>query len=80
MPLSQQEKIVIFSPLLVFVLYVIYLTFMSGKPFFIRWIEGCFALFLALVISNLLKKRFMHSADMEAGPPEESEPPPVGKE
>jgi hypothetical protein len=56
--MTKNEKITIFLPLLGFLLYVLYLVFLSPRPFLLRWIEGCFSLFVALVFCNLLRRRF----------------------
>ena len=56
--MTKREKAVIFLPLLGFMLYVLYLAFLSPKPFLMRWIEGCFSLFVALVFCNLLRRKF----------------------
>jgi len=56
--MTKSEKTVIFLPLLGFLLYVLYLSLLSPKPFLLRWIEGCFSLFVALVFCNLLRRKF----------------------
>lgn len=54
--LSGKEKAVIFSPLLLFLLYVFFLIGLEERSFFLRWINGSFGLFAALVACNLLRR------------------------
>lgn len=65
--MTTREKLTIFLPLAGYLVYVLFLVFLSSRPFLLRWIEGCFGLFAALVLCNLIKRR------MTAGPEEEKE-------
>ena len=67
--LTGKEKALAFSPLALFLLYVIYLAGMAERPFLLRWIDGSFGFFAALVACNLLRRAV-------AG----EEPPPRGGE
>ena len=60
--LSAKEKLSVFIPLGIYLLYLLYLVFFSANPFLIRWLEGCFALFVALVFCNLLRKGLVDRA------------------
>jgi len=55
--MTTNEKITVFLPLAGYLLYILYLVFVSPRPFLLRWIEGCFGLFVALVFCNLLRRR-----------------------
>ena len=65
--MTTREKLVIFLPLAGYFVYVLFLVFLSPRPFLLRWIEGCFGLFAALVLCNLIRRR------MTAGPEEGEE-------
>ena len=67
--LTGKEKAVIFSPLLLFLLYVFFLIGHEERSFFLRWIDGSFGLFAALVACNLLRR----SLAGEEPPPEDDE-------
>ncbi len=60
--LTAKEKISVLIPLGVYLFYLLYLVFFSANPFLIRWLEGCFSLFVALVFCNLLRKWFVDRA------------------
>lgn len=61
--LTTRERISVFTPLGIYFLYLLYLVFFSANPFLIRWLEGCFALFVALVFCNLFRKGFVDRAE-----------------
>ena len=79
--LSAKEQLSVFIPLGIYLLYLLYLVFFSANPFLIRWLEGCFALFVALVFCNLLRKGLVDRAeesqegDREASTEDEPSPP-----
>lgn len=60
--LTAKEKISVLIPLGVYLFYLLYLVFFSDNPFLIRWLEGCFSFFVALVFCNLLRKGFIDRA------------------
>lgn len=55
--MTTREKLAIFLPLAGYLVYVLFLVFLSPRPFLLRWIEGCFGLFATLVFCNLIKRR-----------------------
>ena len=61
-PFSTHEKAYVFAPLIVFLLYAMYLLALSTKPFLVKWLEGCFSLFIALVFCNIIKKGVLDKA------------------
>jgi hypothetical protein len=61
--LTAREKASVFLPLGIYLIYLLYLIFFSVNPFLIRWLEGCFALFVALVFCNLLRKGLVDRAE-----------------
>ena len=61
--LTAREKLSVFIPLGIYLLHLLYLVFFSANPFLIRWLEGCFALFVALVFCNLFRKGFVDRAE-----------------
>ena len=48
--MTTREKVLILLPLAGYLLYVLYLAFLSPRPFLLRWIDGCFGLFVAIVL------------------------------
>jgi hypothetical protein len=64
---TKKEKIIVFLPLGGFLAYVVYLAFLSPKPFLLRWVEGCFGLFVALVFCNLLRRSAVARSEREEG-------------
>lgn len=54
--LSAKEKAAVFSPLIGYGAFLVYLVFFSSRPFLLRWLDGCFGFFVALVFCNLLRK------------------------
>ena len=79
--LTAKEKLSVFLPLAIYLLYLLYLVFFSANPFLIRWLEGCFALFVALVFCNLFRKKLVDRAEEaqeasgEASAEDDSSPP-----
>lgn len=65
MMLTGKDKATIFSPLLAYLLYLSYLAFFSSRPFFFRWVEGCFGLFVALVFCNLIRRGLIEDGGEE---------------
>ena len=61
--LTAREKASVFLPFGIYLIYLLYLIFFSANPFLIRWLEGCFAFFVALVFCNLLRKSLVDRAD-----------------
>ena len=61
--MTTREKLAIFLPLAGYLVYVLFLVFLSPRPFLLRWIEGCFGLFAALVFCNLIKRRMMAGSE-----------------
>lgn len=51
------------SPLLFFVIHVIYLVVWSDDPFLKKWIDGSFTFFIALVMCNIIRARIAAKAD-----------------
>lgn len=62
-PVSRPTLIRILSPLLFYGIYLIYLVFFDTSPFLIKWLEGSFALFLALVMCNIIRHRLISPGD-----------------
>jgi len=54
--LDRPTRLRLAVPAACFLLYVLHLAFWSPKPFLTRWIEGCFAFFLALVLALVILK------------------------
>lgn len=74
--LNKYQYLRIFSPFAFFAMQVVYLVTMSPDPFLIRWIEGCFGFFLALVLANVIRARIAGPGDV----PEEGGGKPPGLE
>lgn len=47
----------ILSPLIIYLFYVVYLIFFNTESFLTKWLNGSFALFLALVFCNVIRSR-----------------------
>ena len=62
--MSTNEIIRILSPLLFFVIHVIYLVAWSDDPFLKKWIDGSFTFFLALVMCNVIRARIVAKGEM----------------
>lgn len=54
--LSAGDVLTIAIPLFAYVAYVLYLSFLSPAPFLIKWLEGCFGIFVALVFCNIIRR------------------------
>jgi hypothetical protein len=65
MMLTGKDKATMLSPLLAYLLYLYYLAFVSSRPFFFRWVEGCFGLFVALVLCNLIRRGLLEDSGEE---------------
>lgn len=66
---SGREKAAIFLPLLLYLGYVWHLVSQSSRPFLLRWLEGCFGLFLALVFCNILRRAVTPEGDGDGEDP-----------
>ena len=64
-------KFRILSPLVFFLLHVVYLTVWSHDPFLNKWIDGSFTFFLALVLCNIIRARVVTRT--EPGDPPDDE-------
>jgi hypothetical protein len=49
----------ILSPLIFFVIHVVYLVAWSPDPFLKKWIDGSFTFFVALVLCNIIRARIV---------------------
>lgn len=63
--MNNREILRILSPLLFFVIHIIYLAFFSPDPFLKKWIDGSFTFFLALVLCNIIRARVVSSKNAE---------------
>ena len=59
----------ILSPLIIFIIHVIYLVVFSQEYFFNKWIDGSFTFFIALVLCNIIRARVVARVEL-SGPPE----------
>jgi uncharacterized MnhB-related membrane protein len=64
---SAQDRFRIFSPLLGFLAYCLYLVLLSPDPFLTKWINGSFALFLALILANVIRRSLSSRRDDDRG-------------
>ena len=71
--LTGKEKLLVFSPLALFLLYIIYLAGLDEKPFLLKWIDGSFGLFAALVACNLLRRAVVGDKPADADGHQEDE-------
>jgi len=69
--MNNRIKLLILSPLVLFVFHVMYLIVWSTDPFLNKWIDGSFTFFVALVLCNIIRARVVAQAD-ENGPPDDS--------
>lgn len=70
---ATREKVLLFTPLLLYLGYVYYLVFHSARPFLLRWLDGSFGLFVALIFSNILRSLLLERDD--AGSASQAEEP-----
>jgi len=72
--MNNRDKARILSPLLLFVIHVVYLVAWSPDPFLKKWIDGSFTFFVALVLCNLIRARVSaaHATD-ESGDDRDSD-------
>lgn len=54
--MTGRQRLLLFSPLLLYLVYLWHLSGQEGKPFLVKWLEGCFGLFVALVFCNFLRQ------------------------
>lgn len=73
----RSDLLKIFSPLILYAAYLVHLVLFRHEPFLLKWLDGCFSLFLALVLCNLIRSRLHRRAE----PPGEDagEPPVAGR-
>lgn len=57
--MSNSKILQIFSPLIFFIIHVIYLVFSSQEPLFNKWIDGSFSFFVSLILCNILRARIL---------------------
>lgn len=55
--MNNRTRAKILSPLLFFLMHVIYLVVWSPDPFLKKWIDGSFTFFVALVLCNVIRAR-----------------------
>jgi len=67
--MNNRTRLLILSPLVLFVFHVTYLLVWSPDPFLNKWIDGSFTFFIALVLCNIIRARVVAQAD-ENGPPD----------
>jgi hypothetical protein len=58
----------ILSPLIFFVMHIVYLVALSKEPFLNKWIDGSFTFFVALVLCNIIRSRVMERVDVSDSP------------
>ena len=61
--LSGKEKATVLSPLIAYGVFLAYLVFFSERPFLLRWLDGCFGFFVALVFCNILRRGAVEKHD-----------------
>jgi len=82
--MSNSNILRILSPLLFFIIHVIYLMTWSADPFLKKWIDGSFTFFVALVLCNVIRAHVVAKAEPcdcpdnaghdESGPEDSSTP------
>jgi hypothetical protein len=65
--MSNNEILRVLSPLVFFLMHVIYLVTLSHDPFLNKWIDGSFTFFVALVMCNVIRARIAARSD-QSGP------------
>lgn len=55
--MNNRTRARILSPLLFFLMHLIYLVVWSPDPFLKKWIDGSFTFFVALVLCNIIRAR-----------------------
>jgi hypothetical protein len=73
--MNNADKFRILSPLVLFLLHVVYLTVWSPDPLLIKWIDGSFTFFLALVLCNIIRARIATSVEPDDPPDDASHVP-----
>ena len=61
--MNNSDILRILSPLIFFVIHVVYLVGVSPDPFLNKWIDGSFTFFVALVLCNIIRARIVAQAD-----------------
>jgi hypothetical protein len=64
--MNNRDILQIFSPLVLFVIHVIYLILLSKEPLFNKWIDGSFSFFIALVLCNIIRARVLAKAQLNS--------------
>jgi len=65
--LGRKEKILVFAPLLLYLGYLWHLAADASRPFLVKWLEGSFGLFVALVFCNILRRGLASGGDEDTG-------------
>jgi hypothetical protein len=52
-------------PLIIYVIYLLYLAFINTDQFLTKWIDGSFAFFIALVFSNIIRNGIVREHEGE---------------
>jgi len=55
--MSRGDILRVLSPLVFFLIHVVYLAGWSPDPFLKKWLDGSFSFFLALVLCNVIRSR-----------------------
>ena len=66
--MNNSDKLRILSPLLLFVVHLVYLIGWSPDPFLNKWIDGSFTFFIVLVLCNIIRARIVARDDQGADP------------
>lgn len=63
--MNNSELARVLSPIIFFLFHVIYLLAWSQDPFLVKWLEGSFTFFLALVLCNIIRARIAATKNQE---------------
>ena len=77
--MSNSDKLLILSPITLFVIHTTYLVGWSNDSFFNKWIDGSFSFFIALVFCNIIRARVVAKGE-QSGPPEGIDHPENGED
>lgn len=75
--MENKKIFLIVSPLIIFLIHVVYLIAWSPNPFFSNWIDGCFSFFIALVLCNIIRMR-LSPPGVTTGAGSDRDPSPPG--